>query len=329
MTHAPTVTLHFSQAILQACERLGIQLPPALLASLRDYPARVPLSVQDELWTAIEAAQNDPLIGLRIGFEIQVGHLDSAGLLLMSCETLGDALHALLEYFPIISEGSAVDATTEAGDVRIRYRPCYEACQGSRAEAVIGCIVHLSRWMTGGDFSPMEVTLRHGARAEAPDYEALLGCPVYFDAADYSLRYSERDLATPLIQANPVVREHLQRVADQMLASLSDSALSSQVQALLHHHPRGGKERIADLLGISGRHLNRRLADEGSSFKLIRDATLHRMAVERLRGEDGLREIAEALGFSDESAFAKAFRRWAGLSPAQFRKSETQDPGRP
>ncbi len=321
MSQTPTVTLHFSQAILQACDRLGIHLPRPLLASLKEHPARVPLSAQDEIWTAIDAAQDDPLIGLRIGFEIQVGHLDSAGLLLMSCETLGDALHALLEYFPIISEGSAVDVAAERGDVRIRYSPCYEACQGTRAEAVIGCIVHLSRWMTGETLSPTEVTLRHTARADPSRYEALLGCPVRFGAADYTLTYSERDLAAPLIQANPVVREHLQRVADQMLAALSDSSFSSQVQALVNHHPRWGKERIADLLGISGRHLNRRLADEGSSFKLIRDATLQRMAMERLRGGENLRDIADALGFSDESAFAKAFRRWTGMSPARFRRS--------
>lgn len=321
MSQTPTVTLHFSQAIVQACERLGIDLPQPTVNALRAYPERVPLSLQDELWRAIAAGQDDPLIGLRIGFGIQVGHLDSAGLLLMSCETLGDALDALLEYFPIISEGSGFDAVAERGGMRLRYTPGYEICRATRAEAVIGCIVHLSRWMTGGDFSPVAVTLRHGPATRRERYEAILGCPVHFGAADYSLLYGNRALATPLIQANPVIRDHLQQVADRVLASLSDAGLSSQVQALVHHHPRWGKDRIAELLGISGRHLNRRLADEGSSFKLIRDATLHRMAVDRLRGDESLRGIAEALGFSDESAFAKAFRRWAGMSPARFRKT--------
>ncbi len=69
------------------------------------------------------------------------------------------------------------------------------------------------------------------------------------------------------------------------------------------------------MLGISGRHLNRRLAGEGASFKRLRDAALCGVAIERLRSDDGLPDIAGDLGFSDESAFAKAFRRWTGPPP--------------
>jgi len=320
MIQTPTVTLHFSQAIVQACRRLGLALPESLLSALQSHLSRVPLSLQDELWQAVEAAGDDPLIGLRIGFEVQAGHLDSAGMLLMTCETLHDALDALIEYFPIIGEGSTIDAVREAGGTRVRYRPGYEICQATRAEAVIGCVVHLTRWMTGTDFAPEAVNLRHWARTSPERYRALLGCPVHFGAEDYALVYRTADLSTPLIQANAPMREHLQQAADQMLASLSGTGLASQVRALLRRHPRWGKDRVADQLGISGRHLNRRLTEEGSTFKLLRDATLHHMAVERLRGDESLREIAVALGFSDESGFAKAFRRWAGVSPARFRR---------
>lgn len=319
MSKIPTVTLRFSQAIVQACERLGVALPPPLLAELHAQPGRVPLTLQDALWEAIDAAQDDPLIGLRVGLEIQAGHLDSVGLLLMSCDTLGDALDALLEYFPVIGEGSVLEAVAQRDDVRLRYLPGYQACLATRAEAVIGCFVHLSHWTTGGRVGPRDVRLRHAARAPVARYEALLGCPVRFDADGYSLRYRRADLAVPLIQANAAMREHLQRAAEQMLASLSAHGLGAQVEALVRHHPHWGKERVAHLLGISGRHLNRRLAEEGTSFKLLRDATLYRMAAERLRGDERLRDVAEGLGFSDESAFAKAFKRWAGMSPAQFR----------
>ncbi len=329
MPQTPTITLHFSQAILQACERLGIVLPAQLLTAVRSHPARVPLPLQDEMWTAIEAAQRSPLIGLRIGLEVQVGHLDSAGLLLMSCETLGDALEALLEYFPIISEGSVIDTVTDERCVRIRYTPGYEICQATRAEAALACISHLTRWMTGDRVLPAEICLRHEARTAPATYRALLGCPVRFQGDAYSLTYTRDALSKPLIQANAALRQHLQQVADRMLASLSAHGTASQVQALLRHHPRWGKERVAELLGISGRHLNRRLADEGSSFKLLRDATLHQMAVERLQSEESLRSIAVALGFSDESAFAKAFRRWTGLSPAQYRRQLEQSQDKP
>jgi len=325
MTRTPTVTLRFSQAIVQAAERLGIALPPALPAELKQHPARVPLPLQDALWQAIAAAASDPLIGLRMGLEIQVGHLDSAGLLLMSCDTLNDALAALIEYFPIIAEGSQLDVSERAAGVRLRYLPGYEVCREIRAEAAIGCFVHLSRWMSGDRAGPAEVCLAHRPLAEPARYRSLLGCPVRFDAGEYGLLYARRDLSVALIQANAAMREHLQRAADQMLASLSAHELGAQVEALVRHHPNWGKERIAELLGMSGRHLNRRLTQEGTSFKLLRDATLFRMASERLRRGDRLRELAEDLGFSDDSAFAKAFRRWAGESPARFREQARED----
>lgn len=320
MNSSPTVTMRFSQAIVQAAERLGIGLQPALLDKLRSCQARVPISIQDELWQVIHRAQPDPLIGLRMGLEIQVGHLDSAGLLLMSSDTLGDALEALIEYFPIITGGSRLEAVEECDGMRLRYVPGYAVLQDIRVEAVIGCFVHLTRWMTGGHPALVEVTLCHSAKAEPCRYQQLIGCPVRFQSPHYSLLYARSALATPLIQANAALREQLQRVANEMLTSLAAQGLGAQVEALVRRHPRWGKERIAEQLSISGRHLTRLLAEEGTSFRLLRDATLHRMATERLRRNGRLHDIALDLGFSDESAFAKAFRRWAGITPTQFRE---------
>ena len=73
-------------------------------------------------------------------------------------------------------------------------------------------------------------------------------------------------------------------------------------------------------LELSGRHLNRKLGEEGTSFKLLRDQVLHQMAEQRLRESPRVAEVAEGLGLSDESAFAKAFRRWSGITPGQFRQ---------
>src|SRR5690606_21083882 len=83
-----TDTPRYSQAMLQLAERAGIALPEALRARMEGLQ-RVPIHWQDELWEALCEASGDPLVGLQLGLQIQVGHLDSLGMLLVTCDTLG------------------------------------------------------------------------------------------------------------------------------------------------------------------------------------------------------------------------------------------------
>jgi AraC-like DNA-binding protein len=320
MTNTPSVTVHFTQAILQAAERLALPLPEALRAL--GQQARVPLERQDELWEAFCASAADPLIGLHLGNALQVGHLDMLGALLMSCETLGEGLEALLEYYPIVGEGGEFTLVEEGAWVQLRYQPHYQVRRAERVEAVLASVLHLTRWVSGERVCPRQLQVTHAALAEPARYADLLGCPLQFDAADNGLLFARADLAVPLIQANAPMREHLRSLADNLLERLGAQSLSVRVEQLLRTQPRWGKERIAEQLQLSGRHLNRKLAEEGSSFKLLRDRVLYQMAEQLLRESPRLAEVAERLGFSDESAFAKAFRRWSGVAPGQYRMGQ-------
>lgn len=318
MTRSPSITVHYAQGVLQAAERLGLAVPPTLRA-LGDE-ARIPLARQDEFWEALCAASSDALIGLRLGSALQVGHLDMVGALLMSCETLGEALEGLLEYYPIIGEGSEFVLQREAEGVTLRYVPSYRVRRAERVETVLASLVHLTAWITGERARPRRVEMAHAARGEVRLYAELLGIAPAFDAPENGLSFAVADLRTPLIQANGPMREHLRQLADEQLRRLGAQSLAVQVQQLLQVHPQWGKERVAEHLNLSGRHLNRKLAEEGSSFKLLREQVLQRMAERLLRETPRLAEVAERLGFSDESAFAKAFRRWSGMAPGQFRQ---------
>jgi AraC-like DNA-binding protein len=313
-----TITVHYAQGILQAAQRLGLPVPAELQAA--SLEPRIPLQRQDAFWEAICAASGDPLLGLRLGSALQVGHLDMVGALLMSCEHYGEALDALLEYYPIIAEGSEFTREQDATQVRLVYRPSYVVCREERVEAALASLVHLTRWITGDGVKPQRLALSHAARGEPSRYAELLECPVDFACAENALSFAVADLDVPLIQANALMREHLRALADAQLERLGTQSLAARVQQLLRQNPRWGKEKVADQLELSGRHLNRKLADEGTSFKLLREQVLHAMAEQLLRESSRLGEVAERLGFSDESAFAKAFRRWSGMTPGQFRQ---------
>lgn len=319
MNHSPTVTVHFSQAILQAAQRLGLRLPDDLVAEM-EARERVDLDSQDRLWEAFCRAAADPLVGVDLGLALQVGHLDTAGMILMSCETLGEAVASLLDYHPIVGEGGTFHfQAVTAHRCELRYQPLYHTRQATRVEAVMASTLNLTRWSTGDAFRPACLTVCHAPQSDPARYHDRLGVPVHFNADHNALVFDAGQLGLPLIHANPALCRHLRGLADDVLARLENPSLGARVSALIRDHPHWGKERIAGQLGMSGRHLIRKLADEGTGFKLLRDTLLRERAEQALADSERAGRIAEELGFSDESAFVKAFKRWTGSTPARFR----------
>jgi len=320
MQRQHSVTARFTQAIVEAAQRQGVRLPDGLRAMLAQHH-RVPMAQQDALWTLFADAAADPLAALRLGTDLQAGHLDIVGMLLLSCDTLGDGLEVLTEYAPIIGDNARFDVVRTPGQVLLRYQPDYTVCREQRVEAALGCVISLTRWMTNGRFQPCEVLFAHAPRSEEAAYAALLGCPVRFAQDCNGVAMDAGMLDCGLIQAGTQLHAHLRALADEMLASLQQGSVSARVQQLIREQPRWGKERIGEQLGMSGRHLNRKLAAEAISFKGLREAVLHEMAVQALRGGQSVAAVSEKLGFSDENAFARAFRRWRGQTPAQFARA--------
>ncbi len=316
-----TVTIHFTRAILKTLQRHSAELPADIQAWLASHSEheRVPLRSLDALWEACVAASQDPLFGLRAGLNVQPANLDVVGFLLMSCDNLEEALDALIDYHRIVGEGGEFTLTRTGTECRLIYAPHYETCRDQRVSAVMGATLAVSRWLTDGAFKPQRITFAHPAAVDIALAEQLTGCPVAYDQIADVFVFDASQLQLPMVQSNAQVFERMRVLADEALQRLGSSSFSRAVADLIRKHPAAGKDDIAELLHMSGRHLNRKLGLEGGSFKLLQDDVRATVAEQMLDAGSHAMDIAAHLGFADERSFAKAFKRWRGITPAQFK----------
>jgi AraC-like DNA-binding protein len=155
-----------------------------------------------------------------------------------------------------------------------------------------------------------------------PKLNQILRTPVEFDAELDLVSFARDDCMRPLDTANADLARVNDEIARQYLEQLDRSSLRDRVRECLMLRLAQGElvaEDIAAALHLSLRSLQRHLADEGSSYDQMLDETRLELARSYLRGHYSISEIAYLLGYADASCFSRAFRRWTGQTPTQFR----------
>ncbi len=191
-------------------------------------------------------------------------------------------------------------------------------------EQTIVAVTQISREVSQRAFSPKAVHFKHAPPSDTTAHEAYFGCPVYFSSDRDALEVSAESLAVPNRLGDAAVSSFFDNHLDQEVAALSsDGDLARRVRADVSQALSQGVPTMSDVasrLGMSGRTLQRRLADNGETFQQLVDAARRELA-ERLlrRTEYSLAEVAFLTGFSEQSAFTRAFKRWAGQTPRSFR----------
>jgi AraC-like DNA-binding protein len=170
----------------------------------------------------------------------------------------------------------------------------------------------------------MEVWFRHAPRFDIADYEQFFGCPVHFNAPHNGLQLSRSALDTPLPSGNSQKQSYFQSVAERYeCQALATGSVTERVQLLFMQRMAFGEpsvDDIASLLAMSRRSLQRKLLDENSNWRDATDAARLRVAHrELLNPARPLHEVALLTGYAETRAFLRAFRRWTGLTPTQYR----------
>lgn len=334
MPHAErTTSSTWAQAIADALASEGLDVP-ALFAELEleygllaEPDARIPQDSITRLWHLAVKRSGNPAIGLNMARVIRPAHFNVLGFALMSSANLKEGFARIVRYQRLIGE---------AADLNLQVRPsCYElevAIHGDALpappqshDAALAYAMAFVRWMTGEPIRPLKVSFACPAPAELASYGALFDCPLEFDAPRYCLSYSREVMEKPLATANAALAQAHERLAAEYLARFEQSRVTHQVrQVLCRLLPQGEPKRqaVADALRMSTRTLQRRLQEEGKSFQQVLDETRRELSVQYLgQPQLTLLEIAYLLGFADPSNFFRAFKRWFGMPPGQFRLS--------
>ncbi len=193
-------------------------------------------------------------------------------------------------------------------------------------EATTASGVSLSRQVSPRPFSPIEVSFQHAAPKTTDHHEAYFGCPVHFGAEHDAMLLSHQSLNEPNVLGDEGITQFLVSHLDQELAQIDDTpALQTQTKSEIACALSEGLPKMSDIarrLGLSARSLHRRLEEQGLSFQGITEATRREIAIAMLREDRyALSEIAFLTGYSEQSAFNRAFKRWMGVTPAIYRKS--------
>lgn len=192
-------------------------------------------------------------------------------------------------------------------------------------EATLASGVSLARQTSPQPFSPLEVWFQHAGPQRTAAHEAYFGCPVRFAADLDALLLSPESLAQPNLLGDEGITGFLISHLEQALSQIGDNdTLKGRTKEAIARALSEGLPRMAEVargLGLSTRSFHRRLADEGLTFQTLTEETRRELAEGLLREDQySLAEVAFLTGFAEQSSFTRAFKRWVGHTPAQYRK---------
>lgn len=291
--------------------------------------ARMPHDMGIELGEYLAEAYESTTSSLDIASQAQFGDWGLYGYLTQTAPTVGQSMAVAVDYVSLLHDGAEMELVLEGklATLRHRLRPGLASPRLSN-ELVVAGYVRGSQLSLGFVAPPLEVHFMHPVPANLEPYRQTFGCPVYCSMPHNAIVIPREALGVPLQTADESLHRILRIHADEVLARLPRRrTFTNEVRALVLKQMADGAPglaAIATALSVSERTLRRRLADEGTSLSnIIED--LRRTEAARLltKSNMSVSEIAFQLGFAQPPALHRAFRRWFGVAPLEYRRAGT------
>jgi AraC-like DNA-binding protein len=295
------------------------------LAHFSDPDLPVPYRAVGGLLAHCVRATGCTHLGLLLGMRGGPHTVGVAGHLMTHAPDVGLALVDLVRYLDLHDRGGTVSLDTEGEVCALRYaiiEPEIEASDQIH-DLAMALACKMMRELCGSAWTPAAVELPRQRPADAEAWRRYFRAPVVFDSGGAALHFARRWLAAPVPGAEPTLHGFLQRHADSVHGEGAAGVVFEVRRVVRRCIAEGGGHaaQVAPLLGVHPRTLDRRLAVAGTTFRQVREEVLQTMAVQLLGTTTmPVAAVAAALGYADATAFIRAFRRWTGGTPAQWRR---------
>lgn len=323
-----TVPIHHVEQALQGAVRRGLPTEPLLLRAgippaLLEAPlARVSQAQYGALLRVLRVRLHDEFWGL-LEKPLPLGSFAQCCRLLVQAPTLGDAVRTGFRYFhgeldafvPRLSVAGGMASMTI-----VPRAPGHDYAQ----RAFLFFSFGLASWLAARRIPLAGVEYRCAAPAHAGEVDRLFQAKVAFDRERYRLWFDARWLDLPQVQNTQSLREFLQQAPANLLVKYRDrTSVTDRIRRLLRSRLHGelpSLDEVARTLAMTPQTLSRRLREEGQGFQALKDDLRRDTAIELLQRPDlTLLDIAAQLGFSEASTFHRAFKKWTGVAPGEYR----------
>lgn len=286
----------------------------------------VDFNLFSRLFEAAEQATGDRCVGLNVGANFLTRHWGRLGYLVMAGENGLEGVQYIQRFARIVTNGLEMQWHWENQQLACEFTILDSAASHHVADYFVASSLALARaTRDSDDFCFESVSFRHGDNGLAADYEKLLACRCEFNAPANVIRVDIATLSRESRYRDPRLKKILEEHAQQVLQNLAsgDELLARIRQFVLSELPNGvpSLKAVCDLVGQNERTLQRSLARMGLNFQDLVDELRMNLALEYIRNDYNFLDIAMMLGYSEQSAFHRAFKRWTGMPPSRYKKT--------
>jgi AraC-like DNA-binding protein len=336
MLYEPT-TLASTTALLETSlrEEYGIDPEPIFsqaglpLAPPGSHQLRYPLAKIRELWALSKEASGDEAIGLKTGWYVKPANLYAFGYSWLASSTLFGAMQRLTRYIEVMSTASVDVRLIETADSYALSSAFPDETKSPPKEGIdcgLTALLALCDIVAEKKIRPIRAELVCSPTTHPEAYHEALCAQIRFNADVGVLHFDKSALQAPLPHGTPDIAKATDKIAEQYIETLDPNKVASEVRRLLIDLLPSGKadqELVSSRLNRSTSTLQRQLQGEGLSYREVLESTQRGLAETYLRDKKHtLAQIAYLLGFSEQSNFSRAFKRWTSMSPREYQASE-------